>query len=83
MVYQTRQYVISPLLYYVIFLNMSFSFLFFILFICFRIMFLYATEKPTLEYYSNKSTNNVTTPIYPKKYKFYCLVKKTVTTTFV
>ena len=58
---------ISLLLYYVIFLNISFSFLFFVLFICFRIIFLYATENPTLEDHSNKSTNNVPTPIYPQK----------------
>ena len=30
------------------------------------ILFIYATEKPTLEDHSNKSTNNVPTPIYPQ-----------------
>ena len=58
---------ISWLLYYVIFLNISFSFLFFVLFICFHIIFLYDTDNPTLEDHSNKSTNNVPTPIYPQK----------------
>ena len=67
MVYQTRHQVISSLLYYFIFLNKSLYFLFFILFICFHIIFLYATENPTLEYHSNKSTINVPTPIYPQK----------------
>ena len=65
-VYQTRQLVISSLLYYVIFLNICFSFLFFILFICFHIIFLYATENPTLEDHTHKSHNNVPTPISPK-----------------
>ena len=36
-------------------------------FYCFHIIFLYATENPTLEDHSNKSTNNVPTPIYPQK----------------
>ena len=58
---------ISLLLYYVIFLNISFSFLLFIFCICFHIIFLFATENPTLEDHSNKSTNNVPTPIYPHK----------------
>ena len=58
---------ISLLLYYVIFLNISLYFLFFIVFICFHIIFLCATENPTLEDRSNKSTNNVPTPIYPQK----------------
>ena len=76
MVYQTRQLVISSLLYYVIFLNISFSFLFFVLFISFHIIFLYATENPTLEDHSNKPTNNVPTPIYPQKYKYHFHKKK-------
>ena len=58
---------ISSLFYYAIFLNISFYFLFFILFICFHIIFLYATYNPTLEYHSDKSTNNVPTSIYPQK----------------
>ena len=58
---------ISSCLYYVIILNIRFSFLFFILFICFRITFLYATENPTLEDHSNKYTNTVQTPIYFQK----------------
>ena len=66
-VYQRRQYVISLLLYYVIFLNISFSFLFFIFLICCHIVFLYATENPTLEDHSYGSTYNVPTPIYPQK----------------
>ena len=37
-----------------------------ILFISFNIIFLYATENPTLEDHSNRSTNNVLTPIYPQ-----------------
>ena len=60
---------ISQLLSYVIFLNVSSSFLFFVLFICFRVIFLYSTENPTMEDDSNKSTNNVPTPIYPQKIK--------------
>ena len=67
MVYPTRQQVISLLLYYFIFLNISFSFLFFILFMCFHIIFLYTTENPMLENHSNKSTNNVPTPMYLQK----------------
>ena len=58
---------ISLFLYYAILLNISFSFLFFILFICFHIIFLYARENPTLEDTSDKSTINVPTPIYPQK----------------
>ena len=58
---------LSSLLYYVIFLNISFSFLFLVLFICLHIIFIYATNNSTLEYHSNKSTNNVPTPIYPHK----------------
>ena len=38
-----------------------------ILFICFRIIFLYAKENPTLEEHSNKSTIYVPAPIYPPK----------------
>ena len=34
---------------------------------CFHIICLYATENPTLEDHSNKSTINVPTPIYTKK----------------
>ena len=75
-VYQTIHLVIILLLYYFIFLNISFYFLFFILFICFHIIFIYATEDPTLEYHSNKSSTNVPTPIYPKK-NFHCQKKKT------
>ena len=56
---------ISSLIYYVILLNVSFSFLFFIFFICCHIVFLYATENPTLEDHSNKSSTNVPTLIYP------------------
>ena len=41
--------------------------LLFVLFFSFHIFFLYATENPTLEDHLNKSTNNVPTPIYPKK----------------
>ena len=67
---------ISSLLYYVIFLIISFYFLFFVLFICFRIIVLYATENPMLEDHSNKPTKNVPTLIYPKKYKFHCQKKK-------
>ena len=59
---------ISPLIYYVIFLNISFSFLFFILLICIRIVFPYATENPMLEDHLNNSSTNVPTPIYPKKH---------------
>ena len=58
---------ISLLLYYVILLNISFYFLLFILFICFPIIFLCNAENPTLEDHSNRSTNNVSTPIYPQK----------------
>ena len=68
-VYQTRQYVISYCIYYVIFLNISFYLLFFVLIICFHIVFPYATENPTLEDHSNKSSTNVPTPIYPKEKK--------------
>ena len=41
--------------------------LLFVLFFSFRIFFLYATENPTLEYHSNKSSTNQPTSIYPKK----------------
>ena len=41
--------------------------LLFILFFSFRILFLYATENPTLEDHSNKSSTNQPTSIYPKK----------------
>ena len=41
--------------------------MFFVLFICFHIIFLYATYNPTLEDKSNKYTNNVPTAIYPQK----------------
>ena len=58
---------ISSLLYHVILLNIRFSFLFLILFICFHIIFIHVTDNPTLEDHSNKSTNNVPTPIYPQK----------------
>ena len=34
---------------------------------CFHIVYLYATENPMLEDHSNKSTNNVPTPIYTQK----------------
>ena len=59
----------SSLIYYVIFLNIRFSFLFFVLLICFHIILHYATEHPTMKYHLNKSTNNVPTPIYPQKIK--------------
>ena len=39
----------------------------FVLLISFHIFFLYAADNPTLEYHSNKSSNNQPTSIYPKK----------------
>ena len=53
------------LLYSVIFLNNSFR-LFIIVFSSFRLSFLYAKYKPTLEYHLYRSTKNALTPIYPK-----------------
>ena len=41
--------------------------LLFVLFISFHILFLYATENPTLVDHSNKSSPNELTPIYPPK----------------
>ena len=41
--------------------------LLFVLFFSFHIFFLYATDNPTLEYHSNKSSTNQPTSIYPKK----------------
>ena len=41
--------------------------LLFVLFIYFHILFLYATENPTLVYHSNKSSPKELTPIYPQK----------------
>ena len=55
------------MLYYVILLNIRFSFLFFILFICFRIIFSLRYREPNARKNSNKSTNNVPTPIYLQK----------------
>ena len=51
----------------------------------FRIIFLYATDNPTLEYHLNKFTNNVPTQIYPHKNTSSIVrrIKKTVTTAFV
>ena len=55
------------MLYYVNFLNISLSSVIHLIYLFFRIIFLYATENPTLEDHSNKSTNNVPTPICPQK----------------
>ena len=41
--------------------------LLFVLFISFRILFIYATENPTLVDHSNKLSPNELTPIYPPK----------------
>ena len=41
--------------------------LLFVLFISFHILFIYATDNPTLEDHSNKSSPNELTPIYPKQ----------------
>ena len=57
---------ISLLLYYVIFLNISSLSVIYLIYL-FSNFFLYATNNPTLEYNSNKCTNNVLTPIYPQK----------------
>ena len=40
-------------------------------------IFLYATENPTLEDHSNKSSTNVPTPIYPKKIQVPVTEEKT------
>ena len=40
--------------------------LFIILFIYSNLSFLYAKEKPTIEYHFHRSTNNAPTQIYPK-----------------
>ena len=55
-----------PLLYCVIFLNVSLSSVIHLINL-FSYLFLYAKENPAMEDHSYRSTNNVTTPIYPKK----------------
>ena len=54
----------SPLLYYFIFLKSAYN-LIIILFIYFRLLFIYAKEEPTIEDHSYRFTNNEPTPIYP------------------